>query len=404
MNLHIISTSASLKMGHGKEYIENIVNRIYKFNKKDEKFDKINLYTFNLNSDINLNKNVKIIETDSKISKNNKDYYHNKYNKYLWRFFYGINRILNYNKLYDLFLKRYNKGDIVYFIEYEYISMFIKRKILKKNIVLTLHTMDFGKNEYSLAESIYKKISFLVNKNIFKYAKNILVHGEFIKKSFIDCYPNFSNKVKVVNYGIKENNSTDLSITECSKLVSEKYNYSYDNKKTNLLIFGMLRQNKGIIKFLNNFIKLPFNNNFNLLIVGKNYDLNENKINEIVNSQGNINWINNYIPDKDIKYFFNLSDYLILPYLKNMNSQSGPLKLAMGYNLPVITSKYGELGFFTKNYSVGEVFDPYVFESIKKVFLNLENTNYKYLNNIKKIKSKMSWNIMAKDIWDILKD
>ncbi|TDP81570.1 glycosyltransferase involved in cell wall biosynthesis [Halanaerobium saccharolyticum] len=402
MKLHIISGSASKKMGHGKEYIENIVNRIYDFNKKEDLFDNIILYTFNLAENINLNSNISLKEVSFKSVKD-KNYYLTKYNKYLWRVFYGVNRIKNYYTLYNLVLHNYKKDDEIYFTDYEYISMFLKRNIFKKNPILTLHTMDFNKNEYSFIESIYKKTSKLFNRVIFESSKKVLVHGKYIKKSFIEVYPENKKKVRVVDYGISEN-TNKVQKNNSFDHINNKYNLKLNNYKINLLIFGMLRQNKGIVNFLNKFISLANFNNFNLLIVGKNYDIDEKDIQNIIKNKQNIEWINEYVPSNEIKYFFGASDFLVLPYLKNMNSQSGPLKLAMGYNTPVISSKYGELGFFTKEYGVGETFDPYDYNSVKSVFSKISKDINNYKLNIQKIQKSMSWENMATKIWEVIKE
>ncbi|KGX91039.1 glycosyltransferase family 4 protein [Pontibacillus marinus] len=400
MNLHIYSASASLDFGHGKEYVENVVNKLSILNQQENRFDNIYLYTSKLSSKIDLDDNITLQERSSSISLD-KQIYKNKYKK-MWRFMYGIDRIRYYSDLYNLILKNIRDGDKIYLVEYEYFSLFLNNRLLRKNPIITLHTMDFSKNLYSFTESLYKKISGYLNKKTFKYSKRIIVHGEYIRNSLVEEHRELEGKVRVANYGIYQY-SDFINKEKAINLLKEKYNFNISSNKINLLIFGVIRTNKGILRFIREFKKIENVKDFNLLIVGKSYDLNEELIYDEINNYENIYWINTYIPDSDIEIFNKLADYLVLPYLENMNSQSGPLKLAMGYELPVLSTKYGEIGNFTLNYKVGEVFDTTNYLDFQFALDQLVQKNRnEYVENIKKVKKQMSWDEMAYTIWDAI--
>lgn len=116
-----------------------------------------------------------------------------------------------------------------------------------------------------------------------------------------------------------------------------------------LLMFGLIVKNKNLpilVDAVNNLYEKGIKD-IQIVIRGKGYAIDELKNHirypEIVDAQFG------YVDNEEIPNLFNSCHYLVLPY-KEM-SQSGPFKVAMQYNLPLITS---DLPGFTDEMSIGE--------------------------------------------------
>lgn len=98
----------------------------------------------------------------------------------------------------------------------------------------------------------------------------------------------------------------------------------------NILFFGLIREYKGIDTLLLSFdnLKLP---DKKLFIIGENWD----KIQ--IPERNDICYINKYVSDEDVEFYFNQADCLVLPYTRG--SASGVAAIGMHYGLPIIASR-----------------------------------------------------------------
>lgn len=96
------------------------------------------------------------------------------------------------------------------------------------------------------------------------------------------------------------------------------------------------------------------------------------------------------VPDSDIPYLFSTSHYLVLPY-KSV-TQSGPLRIAYGYNLPVIATDLdgfkesmvdGVTGILFKNKNVEDLVEKMknVLDQHPTFYISLKNAQKKYLES-----------------------
>jgi len=107
-----------------------------------------------------------------------------------------------------------------------------------------------------------------------------------------------------------------------------------------LLFFGIIREYKG----LRNIIRaLPVIKktipNVTLVIAGEFWDDIKTYKNLIssLNLSENVIIDNRYIPNEEIPKFFSAADVFLAPYERG--TQSGPVTIAISYNLPIITTK-----------------------------------------------------------------
>jgi glycosyltransferase involved in cell wall biosynthesis len=123
-----------------------------------------------------------------------------------------------------------------------------------------------------------------------------------------------------------------------------------------LLFFGGLRWDKGpdllleAIKYLKE--------DFRLVIVGLPGHVTQRDI-EVYQKQyddpGKIIARLEYIPDRDVNYYFLSADVIILPYRRAFKGTSGVLQRASAAGKPVITTDVGQIGSIVTEHSLGIV-------------------------------------------------
>jgi glycosyltransferase involved in cell wall biosynthesis len=161
-------------------------------------------------------------------------------------------------------------------------------------------------------------IRLFSDKSIEKASKEFKVNkNKFVvcpEGSYVDYYSNFASKNESRNkLGIKEDEFV-------------------------FLYLGMIKPYKGIEKLIKAFKELNLNNS-KLIIAGK--VLHQKYFETIFTNQSNIEFHNKFIQEKEIQYYYNASNVVVLPFNKIENS--GSIILAMGFNKVVIAPKIGIL-------------------------------------------------------------
>lgn len=107
-----------------------------------------------------------------------------------------------------------------------------------------------------------------------------------------------------------------------------------------LLFFGFIRAYKGLGDLLDAMNLLRQNGNpAQLLVVGEFWEdpaPYQVKI-ERLGLQANVHLVNGYIPDAEAGQYFELADLFVAPYRDG--TQSGSIKTALGYGLPMVVSE-----------------------------------------------------------------
>lgn len=109
-----------------------------------------------------------------------------------------------------------------------------------------------------------------------------------------------------------------------------------DKSRVNLLFFGNLNESKGIDILLDavNRLSPDIAGRLNVVIAGKDFDGAVDRI--VPKPDRHVTIIRRHISDDELRYLYQNSDYLSLPYRKT--SQSGILEMAFYFKRPIIAS------------------------------------------------------------------
>ena len=190
-------------------------------------------------------------------------------------------------------------------------------------------------------------------------------------------------------------------------LAKQKLNIHQSNSI--ILFFGFIRKYKGLDILLNaigNYLPYFEENNLpppTLLIAGEFYT-DSTKFYEIIQNKKLKNHIilkTDFIPDKDVKYYFSAADLVVQPYLKA--TQSGVTPLAYHFEVPMIVTNVGGLPEIVPNNVVGYVAEPNEHDIAQKIIDFYKNTTIDFVNNIQIEKEKYSWSRFLESIINLNK-
>ncbi|MGB1032713.1 MAG: glycosyltransferase family 4 protein, partial [Flavobacteriales bacterium] len=129
-----------------------------------------------------------------------------------------------------------------------------------------------------------------------------------------------------------------------------------DASKKTLLFFGLIREYKGLKVLIQAFNLL--NDEYQLIIAGECYD-EVGEYEQLIDKSDHssrIKFVNEFISDDQVPFFFSAADAVVLPYLTA--TQSGVTAIAMHFGLPVIASKTGGLHQFVDHNNTGLLVEP----------------------------------------------
>ncbi|MBN1408084.1 MAG: glycosyltransferase, partial [Calditrichaceae bacterium] len=291
--------------------------------------------------------------------------------------------------------------DVIHFLEIEYFAFFIILPIIKfkkKPVVVLIHTGNFNFSSNNPILGLYKFISKYLVKTILNNVSIIIVHSDVIKKSLIDSL-NLKikniHKIHITNYGtepivVMPNRQESLKILGLQRI-----------KKKIVLFFGNVRMDKGIFELLklNHFNRMD---NYILLIAGKLTGIDKDKFYKLIEENSNIIFHEGFIDENKIKHYYNVAEYLILPYHNYFISASGPLTLSLTYRTPVICSQAKHIKNFVEKYNIGLSFDLYNENSFRDTIeyaLKTEKENY--YNNFDEAIIGNTWQDMVNSLIQI---
>lgn len=304
---------------HPIQYQTPIFKKLYKLNKSflvlfDKKIKK--------HTEINDHEFKKKIKWGNKLVVNYKYEIFRKKDSFILDL-YNAYKLLKIKKIEYLILSGWNN------IFYK--SIFILAKILKIKIVLRC--------ENNLYETSYikKKIKILSLTIIFKLFYKFISIGKKNHKMYRDCgIPN--NKIIKSNYSIDNDFFSRKKLLN-RKVLNLKKKYNTQNKKVFIFV-GKFIKRKGIkvlldsIAYLNNFPKIKKKIVF--LLVGQGSELT--KIKEFIQLQkmNNVSLIN-FKNQHDLKYYYKISNFLVLP--SYYETWGLVVNEAMAMEKPAIVSK-----------------------------------------------------------------
>jgi glycosyltransferase involved in cell wall biosynthesis len=175
---------------------------------------------------------------------------------------------------------------------------------------------------------------------IFSFANKIIVHSDAGIAQCKDQLDIPARKLIKIPHGI-------LRLTRGKGITKKKarikLNIPLDKKV--ILYFGNIRKYKGLDTLIEAFSLIARqHNNAILIVAGKPWE-NWKKYEVLIQKHNLINKIKlflDYIPQSEIRYFFSVSDLVVLPY-KKFTSQSGVGMLALPFHKPLIVTEVGGL-------------------------------------------------------------
>ena len=196
------------------------------------------------------------------------------------------------------------------------------------------------------------------------------------------------------HYGDKEDKLMAMS----SLYLDTNYNY--------LLFFGLIREYKGLDLLLKAMADERIDNYpLKLVVAGEFYDKKEPYLQMIDNLdiKDKVIICDKYIPDEEVKNFFNLADMVVQPY--KSATQSGVTQVAYHFEKPMLVTDVGGLREIVPDGKVGYVVDP---EPVKiaDAICDFYDNNRKdfFENNIVEEKKKYEWSKMTETIVNLYKE
>jgi glycosyltransferase involved in cell wall biosynthesis len=260
-------------------------------------------------------------------------------------------------------------------------------KMLKPNIkvLFTAHNIlphDSG-NKF---KSIFYKLYNLVDA--------IIVHDDYSKKTFLSIFDIKSDKINVIRHGLlkipRDENKVNLNSTK----------FSFLNDKIIFLFIGHITKYKGIdllIDTWNQSVELNSNEKIHLIVAGND----KNNFLKKINNFHNVTIIDKFLSNEEFISFINLSDVIILPYLKI--SQSGVLMTVLHEKKRVLVSNTGGLVEPLKYSDIGWVLEKLNVESFKNLILKITRDIKKTdnISDFKKIKDHYSWDVISNKTYEL---
>lgn len=196
------------------------------------------------------------------------------------------------------------------------------------------------------------------------------------------------------HYGDREDKSVALS----SLYLDDNYNY--------LLFFGLIREYKGLDLLLKamsdeRLDKYPLK----LIVAGEFYEKKEPYLQMIDNLdiKDKVIICDKYIPDEEVKNFFNLVDMVVQPY--KSATQSGVTQVAYHFERPMLVTDVGGLREIVSDGKVGYVVEPEPKKIADAICDFYDNDRKEFFEaNIVEEKKKYEWSKMTETIMELYKE
>ena len=243
-----------------------------------------------------------------------------------------------------------------------------------------------------------------INLKLMNIAKVVLNIGVRLKKPddiivLSSCFVDYINikfridksRIHIIPHGVFDyyNNASN-----------KKHNY--DKNKINFLFFGRIDKYKGldVLGKAYSIVKRS-NPNVTLTIAGSG-DFKPYK--SIFDGMLDVNVINKWIKDEDVKSYFDSEAHviLVLPYIDA--TQSGVIPIAMFNRIPVIVSNVGGLVEQVENNKTGFVTNSKdEMELAKTMHMVGVRNNQEIIDNAFRYINGLNWDVLSKEILNIIK-
>jgi glycosyltransferase involved in cell wall biosynthesis len=173
-------------------------------------------------------------------------------------------------------------------------------------------------------------------RRLYRRCEAIFVHSEFQKRDLVDFAEVLPERVHVVPHGPYYHGPPQADKETLRR------RYGVPLEKQVVLFFGDIRPDKNLDLFLRAMV--PFKDRLYLVVAGqpKHRDSKDasyyQKLASELGLEGSVLWRLEYIPNKEVPNYFEMCDWVAMPYSSRFTSQSGVLNVAMAYRRPVLVT------------------------------------------------------------------
>ena len=173
-------------------------------------------------------------------------------------------------------------------------------------------------------------------RRLYRRCEALFVHSEFQKKDLIDFAGVCPERVYVVPHGPCYHGPPQAD----KETLRRRYGVPLDKQVA--LFFGDIRPDKNLDLFLRAMV--PFKDRLFLVVAGQmrhregkdgNY---YKKLAAELGLGGTVLWRLEYIPNDEVPNYFEMCDWVAMPYSGRFTSQSGVLNVAMAHHRPVLVT------------------------------------------------------------------
>lgn len=210
-------------------------------------------------------------------------------------------------------------SDVIHLLELEPVSFLFHEAITRrsaKHMLLTVHAVQSAKSDGAVDRGLRALHGFLREKALRRALAagyTIVVHSETHRQALIAGYALRNANIMHIPYPCPL-----PKVQKARSLV-----------RRNLLIYGIIREDKGIYEFLrdNQFAELE------ITVAGRVFDRRVLSV-----ARRNVRILDRYLSDGERDSLFAQHDFLLLPYATSYTGGAGPLKDSLAYGVPVICS------------------------------------------------------------------
>jgi glycosyltransferase involved in cell wall biosynthesis len=173
-------------------------------------------------------------------------------------------------------------------------------------------------------------------RRLYRRCEALFVHSEFQKKDLIDFAGVCPERVYVVPHGPYYHGPPQAD----KETLRRRYGVPLDKQVA--LFFGDIRPDKNLDLFLRAMV--PYKDRLFLVVAGQmrhrdgkdgNY---YKKLAAELGLEGTVLWRLEYIPNDEVPNYFEMCDWVAMPYSRRFTSQSGVLNVAMAHHRPVLVT------------------------------------------------------------------
>ncbi|MGD6810768.1 MAG: glycosyltransferase [Candidatus Bathyarchaeia archaeon] len=224
----------------------------------------------------------------------------------------------------------------------------------------------------------------------------LVVHGKWYKKTLINSYKARADKIHVIPYGVDAEPSVNSALLE-------KWRKATSCKKL-VLFFGNISPRKDIETLIRAFaIFNKKHDNYLLVIAGKDSSDYKGYSDHLKNLSNDLNISNKtlflgFVEDAEIHVLYNLSEFIVFPYLYGFEGPSGPLSFAIQHGLPVVGTNVGHLSEEITDMQDGLLLSPRDVNGFANAMAKLADDGDlrdRFSNNLKRRADGMLWTDVA---------